>query len=415
VAAVAVGRHWLPVVLLVAGLGGLVVQAAIVVHRRRRPRTARRRRRDPVAVWLPLSAHVAGLLLLAVVVAVGVGGLLWWALGSPSVHHPPASTAPPAGAATPAPGGAWTVQNTFDAMKIVLSVVAGIGAVVALTVAYRKQDQGEAAEHREDTKLFNERFGRAADQLGAEQAAVRLAGVYAMAGLADDWGEGRQTWIDLLCAYLRMPYTPPASDPAPPAEPAAEPVPEAPASGPGRDAVEERQVRHTVLRLIRDHLRPTTDDAPRWHRHHFDLTAAVIDGGDLSGIHVPADTTLDFSGGRFSSGTVTFFGAVFSGGTVTFSDATFFDATSCGGMVDFRSAVFFGGTVDFFAARFFGGMVDFRSAVFSGGMVTFSAATFSGGTVDLTEPRDWSRAAAASPCPASPMPPRPESPTTPRI
>jgi uncharacterized protein YjbI with pentapeptide repeats len=443
VAAVAVGRHWLPVLLLVAGLGGLVVQGTIAVHRRRRPGTARRRRREPVAVWLPLSAHIAGLLLLAVVVAVGVGVLLWWALGSPTVHLTPASTAPPAGTATPAPGGAWTVQNTFDAMKIVLSVVAGIGAVVALTVAYRKQDQGEAAEHREDTKLFNERFGRAADQLGAAQAAVRLAGVYAMAGLADDWGEGRQTCIDVLCAYLRMPYTPPADRPNP-AEPAAEPVPEVQVSGSGRDPVEQRQVRHTVLRLIRDHLRPTDDDAPRWHRHHFDLTAAVIDGGDLSGVHVSAGTTLDFYGATFSGGTVGFYDATFSGGTVDFSDATFcggavnfYYATFSGGWVTFSRATFSGGTVGFPGATFSGGRVNFSGATlsggavgfpgatfsgptfsgptlsggwvdfsdatlsggtvgfpdarFSGGRVDFSDATFSGGTVDLTQPGDWSR------------------------
>ena len=29
-----------------------------------------------------------------------------------------------------------------------------------------------------------------------------------MAGLADDWPENRQTCVDVLCAYLRMPYEP---------------------------------------------------------------------------------------------------------------------------------------------------------------------------------------------------------------
>src|SRR5437762_5625162 len=46
-------------------------------------------------------------------------------------------------------------------------------------------------DRREQTKLFNERFGRAADQLGSDNPAVRLAGVYALAGLADDWPAGR--------------------------------------------------------------------------------------------------------------------------------------------------------------------------------------------------------------------------------
>jgi hypothetical protein len=54
-------------------------------------------------------------------------------------------------------------------------------------------------------RLFNERFTTAAGQLGSETPAVRLAGVYAMAGLADDWTDQRQTCIDVLCAYLRLP------------------------------------------------------------------------------------------------------------------------------------------------------------------------------------------------------------------
>ena len=29
-----------------------------------------------------------------------------------------------------------------------------------------------------------------------------------MAGLADDWPENRQTCVDVLCGYLRMPYEP---------------------------------------------------------------------------------------------------------------------------------------------------------------------------------------------------------------
>src|SRR5215470_7603726 len=63
------------------------------------------------------------------------------------------------------------------------------------------------AEQR--TRTLNERFATAAEQLGSDKpAAVRLAGVYAMTGLADDWQENRQTCVNVLCAYLRMPYEP---------------------------------------------------------------------------------------------------------------------------------------------------------------------------------------------------------------
>jgi hypothetical protein len=70
-----------------------------------------------------------------------------------------------------------------------------------------KQLDKTLAEQR--TRTLNERFATAAGQLGSDKPpAVRLAGVYAMAGLADDWEENRQTCVDVLCAYLRMPYEP---------------------------------------------------------------------------------------------------------------------------------------------------------------------------------------------------------------
>ncbi|WP_436528544.1 hypothetical protein [Actinoplanes sp. HUAS TT8] len=194
-------------------------------------------------------------------------------------------------------------------MKIALAVVAGIGGVVALTVAYRKQGHAEAAERRENTKLFSERFGKAAEQLGSDKAAVRLAGVYAMAGLADDWIIGRQTCIDVLCAYLRKPYIPP-TDPAPaspdtaPAKQSAR-APQSPArravrylrlSPPRRESAVsaatdppsasdstadqaargEQQVRHAILALIGAHL---YSDSPERYPAGTALVTVGLPGG----------------------------------------------------------------------------------------------------------------------------------------
>src|SRR5690348_16821036 len=90
--------------------------------------------------------------------------------------------------------------------------------------------------HQRDRTL-NERFATAADRLGSDKPpAVRLAGVYAMAGLADDWPENRQTCVDILCAYLRLPYDP---DPGDDAEPDKQATYRA-----------NREVRHTIIRLI---------------------------------------------------------------------------------------------------------------------------------------------------------------------
>ncbi|MEU4359292.1 hypothetical protein [Streptomyces virginiae] len=100
-------------------------------------------------------------------------------------------------------------STLFDLVKLSFGVVAGAGALVALVVAYRRQRVDEDAALRDATRLHTERFTSAVSQLGAESAAVRLGGVYALAGLADDapTRDLRQTCIDVLCAYLRLPYT----------------------------------------------------------------------------------------------------------------------------------------------------------------------------------------------------------------
>jgi len=242
-----------------------------------------------------------------------------------------------------------------------------------------KQLDRTLAEQR--TRTLNERFATAAGQLGSDKpSAVRLAGVYAMAGLADDWEENRQTCVDVLCAYLRMPY---------------EPDPGQDASEPERLAFRaSREVRHTVIRVITAHLK---DDATMsWQGLNFDFTGAVFDGGDFSGAKFSGGTVY-FIGAEFSGGTVYFIGAVFSGGTVYFNGAVFSggttrfrDAVFSGGTVSFDGAVFSGGGLDFDYAKFSSGEVHFDYAKFSGGTVRFRRAEFSGGEVHFSDPGDWS-------------------------
>jgi len=61
------------------------------------------------------------------------------------------------------------------------------------------------ASRQENYKLFYELHKAARELLGHSAAAVRLAGVYVMAELADGWPRYRQVCIDVLCAYLRTP------------------------------------------------------------------------------------------------------------------------------------------------------------------------------------------------------------------
>ncbi|WP_444961509.1 pentapeptide repeat-containing protein [Nocardiopsis sp. M1B1] len=336
------------------------------------------KRTSPVRlVWLILTAWLVAAGAVAVLTA-----LAWLVLGTPNWQ--------PLKDLTPKHLDAITTRA--------FAIVAGLGGVALLVIAYRRQRTSENGEQREVTKLFTERFTTAVGQLGEEEPAVRLGGVHALAHLADDAPEGRddlvQMVIDVLCAYLRMPYTP---DPGP--------VPQ--------DATEERkaehreyklefasfrQVRHTIIRIIGNHLREDT----RWRGKNYDFTGVVFDGGNLHGAHFSGGV-VDFGGAEFISGEVDFHGATFIGATVDFHEAKFTGgwvhfggATFTGGWVHFGGAtftggkvtfgsVFSGGVVDFGWAEFADGEVDFSGAEFTGGRVEFGGAMFFGGTLDFSK------------------------------
>jgi uncharacterized protein YjbI with pentapeptide repeats len=274
---------------------------------------------------MSLGTHIALLLVVAAGSLVAIGISLWWFLGQPSVQvH-----------------GSWTAAESFDFAKIVLSIVGGIGGVVALVVAYRKQRLGEAAEQREDAKLFAENFTKATEQLGSENAPVRLAGMYALERLAQTTPEQRQTIVNVFCAYLRMPFTMSesgCSEEGTTAKASSDTWPEdrgtagdfgtttvatAPLHGSQQD-LQERQVRLTAQRILAAHLEPG-DDPKRptesfWPDIDLDLTGATLLDFDLS--HTRPHAAL-FDGTQFVGLTgfafaefcdgATFRGALFAG------------------------------------------------------------------------------------------------------
>lgn len=101
-------------------------------------------------------------------------------------------------------GQAGTPAFRLDVAKTALTVTAGLGAVGALLVGYRKQRADEVAQLREQDKLHTERFMAASIQLGNEKAAVRLAGAYAIFRVADDSDRDRDMCLNTLAGYLRM-------------------------------------------------------------------------------------------------------------------------------------------------------------------------------------------------------------------
>ncbi|MFD9633685.1 pentapeptide repeat-containing protein [Streptomyces violascens] len=255
-----------------------------------------------------------------------------------------------------------------DVLKATVTALTLSGAVLAGLYAYRKQLLAEGDAHRADASQLADRYTTAAGQLGHEQAAVRLAGVYALARLADDWHEQRQVCIDVLCAYLRMPYEPDRAAAA--------------------HRTGEREVRQTIISVIRDHLRaPEAETA--WCCHNFDFTGAVFDGGDFS--HSRFQGRFDFTGAMFSDGTIDFTDTEFRDGIVTFAGAAFTGGTLAfhrtrfrGALVDFTGAVVRDGLVSFAGAHFEAGMVCFHEAMLSAGAVTFAGVEFDGGAVHFS-------------------------------
>jgi hypothetical protein len=367
-----------PVLLGVGLPGAALLVGAAVVHRRRRASA------DPSSgPWL---LSYAGLLTVTAVVAVvGVTGLVIMLL---------LAAAAPA-AARPA--------LQIDAIKYGLGIFAAGGAAAALLLAVRRQRHAEQAQAHTELDAAERRvtdlYTKAVEQLGHADAAVRLGGLYALERVAQNNVDQRQTVVNVLCAYLRMPYEPPGD-----AEPA-------PSAGEGRDPRQELQVRLATQLIITDHVArpPGTDplsagraapDArqPFWPGIDLDLAGATLVNWKMRHGHVRNAWFggTSFAGGaRFDEAAFTgdarfekagfAGGAVFNGATftaralftgVTFTAGAWFDDATFAGDAWFTEGAFAGGAR--FGGVTFAGDTRFDKAVFAGG-ARFTRAAFGAG------------------------------------
>ncbi|WP_238162188.1 pentapeptide repeat-containing protein [Micromonospora endolithica] len=309
--------------------------------------------------------------------------------------------------------GLQRAQLRVESIRTGLTIGAAAAGAFALLLAFRRQQLAErtqqATEYDAGEKRVTELYLQAADQLGSDKAPVRLAGLYALERLAQGNPIHRPSIVEVICAYLRMPYTPPGTRSTP-----ADPAPAT--TGPDPTAVdprEERQVRLAAQRILARHLRPTTQNAAPDPSYWgpavvLDLAEASLVNVDFTGCHLRnADfTSATFHGGaRFQEatfhGAANFTFAAFVGGTIsgdvmslgdasfrgaTFHDSAVFDYTTFHGVTDFDGAVF-GGEAWFIeltcfnGARFSGATFHHR-AVFAGGDfhhgTRFDQATFHG-------------------------------------
>ena len=115
-------------------------------------------------------------------------------------------------------------QLQLDAIRNIVAIGAGTGGIIALTLALRRQYvkervDDEVQSHNERTaqaseydaaeRRITDLYVKAAEQLGSDKAPVRMAALYALERVGQDNPTHRQTIANLMCAYLRMPFTRP--------------------------------------------------------------------------------------------------------------------------------------------------------------------------------------------------------------
>jgi hypothetical protein len=323
--------------LVVFGLAGALLTTAGIRAVRSAQQTSRRTGPAALSWW-------------AVVAAAAVVTAVTWAATAWLLHEANQATDPP--------------TARVEAIKTGLSIGAGTGGIFALLLAVRRQWHQELdASEKQVTELYT----KASDQLGSDKAAVRLAGLYALERVAQNYPTQRQTIVNVLCAYLRMPYQPPhePSDHNTAPEKQEE----------YRERVQEREVRLTAQRLL-----------ILWTAINLDLSGAVLINLDLGNCklrqadfhnaHFIGPTRFD--GARFT-GAAQFDGAIFTG-TARFDRAQFASEAGFGG-TQFASDAGFG-TVKFtgnarFDGAIFTGTARFDRAQFTGD-ARFDGAKFTG-------------------------------------
>ncbi|MEU8804792.1 pentapeptide repeat-containing protein, partial [Spirillospora sp. NPDC048819] len=264
--------------------------------------------------------------------------------------------------------GAAEATARMNAIKTGLSVGAGTGGAVALLLAMRRQWLSErdqlhreqvadtthshaervalASEHDAAERRVTELYSRAADQLASDKAPVRLAGLYALERLAQDNPTQRQTIVNVICAYLRMPFAPerPATRSADELEAI---PPEARGSARTEDESsvgqweQERVVRLTAQGILTKHLH-ARDNPTEWPR------SSTPEGPDFwpsLNLNLSEATLLEFSGAGITVNVASFSGTRFVGGA-NFAHANFEQHAH------FHRARFEGGSAHFLGAWF---------------------------------------------------------------
>lgn len=297
----------------------------------------------------------------------------------------------------PIAGGNSTLK--IEAIKVGLSVGAGVGGAFAILLAVRRQWLSERAQlhaeyvaqdtlHDAEQRRVTDLYAKSVEQLGSDKAAVRLGGLYALERLAQDHIEQRRTIVEVICAYLRMPFAAEKqvgerSDQGEESESNQSDREQGDVSQfrlpyvLDNNALQELQVRQAAQRVIARHLNKgsirSVPDGMFWGDVDLDLNRATLVNFDLSECQI---RNIDVAGAAFYGNTK------FDDLKVT--ERAKFEACHFHGFMDMSGSEF-SGQVRFGRVIFhgdvkgmktkFGDMVHFDNAHFSGRII-FTEAVF---------------------------------------
>jgi uncharacterized protein YjbI with pentapeptide repeats len=197
-----------------------------------------------------------------------------------------------------------------------------------------------AADGRHDAaeRRLTDIYSKAAEQFGSDNVAVQLAGLYGFERLANDHPQLRQTVVNVICSFLRMPIPSPTDDAV--------------------IASKNSQVRSAAQRILLEHLRPPVEQvgeraAGAYWEVSVNLSGATLEDFSLAGCQIDKGVFVEsvFVGGCDFTGLSTLQELDLSG--ATFQCPLLAKQARVGGDVVLDQAVF-ESRVDFGGSHFAG-------------------------------------------------------------
>ncbi|WP_440712088.1 pentapeptide repeat-containing protein [Gordonia sp. FQ] len=214
-----------------------------------------------------------------------------------------------------------TGDGWFNAARTAVTILGALGIGGAAYIAFRRQaakevERYDALDRDQQVieRALHDRTTTAAEQLGHDNASIRIAGVYALAAIADDWlrierPDQAQAVVEVLTAYLRSDTLPAEAEAG---------ALERFIAGAERARQRENGVRAAIIGAIGDR----RQSPEGWTRLTLNLVGAYLNGAHLNGTNL---TEQDLAGADLAGADLTF--ADLTDADLTDADLTNVDLT----------------------------------------------------------------------------------------